>query len=258
MQWWCSASGQSWTWAWRAYPGVWLIVAALAYGYWHFTRGDKRAAGWIGIAIIWLSLDWPIGPLAAGYTASAHALQFILMTMIAAPLLLMGMAPYAPERIRPGGVTHRLLKVLTQPIFAAVTFNVITAATHVPFVVDFFMPSQAGAFLIDMLWLFAGLSLWWPVLVDVPERPNFQPLVKILYLFLATLIHSGIAIVMLMSSFPLYGIYELAPPTGWFSPIADLEFAGGIMELAGTFIIFGVMTAMFFRWVNREESESTR
>ncbi|HXC25683.1 MAG TPA: cytochrome c oxidase assembly protein, partial [Gemmatimonadaceae bacterium] len=69
-----------------------------------------------------------------------------------------------------------------------------------------------------------------------------------------TLVHSGIAIVMLMAEFPLYGIYELAPPRGWYPPIDDLEFAGGIMELAGTLIIFGVITAMFFRWVSREES----
>ena len=30
MQWWCAALGEQWTWNWRAYPGVWLFVVAVA------------------------------------------------------------------------------------------------------------------------------------------------------------------------------------------------------------------------------------
>ena len=30
MTWWCAASSEPWSWAWRAYPGVWLFIALLA------------------------------------------------------------------------------------------------------------------------------------------------------------------------------------------------------------------------------------
>jgi len=29
LQWWCSATGIAWTWSWRAYPGVWIMILVL-------------------------------------------------------------------------------------------------------------------------------------------------------------------------------------------------------------------------------------
>lgn len=257
MQWWCSASGQPWTWAWRAYPGMWVVVAVLAFAYWRFTRDGvhtgRWTAGWIGIVLIWLSIDWPLGPLGTGYIASAHALQFVIMALTAPPLIVRGMAPHARRWFPEGTRGERVVAFLTQPVFAGVFFTIVVIFTHVPRVVDQWMLSQVGTFAIDMLWVVAGLLFWWPVFVDVPVRVHFPTLVKLLYIFLGTLVHTGVAIVMLMAMFPIYGIYELAPPTGWFSPIDDLEVAGGVMELGGAAVVFGIMTVMFFRWANQQE-----
>ena len=60
--------------------------------------------------------------------------------------------------------------------------------------------------------------------------------------------HTGIAMVMLIRDFPMYGIYELAPPWDFWSPLEDQHLAGGVMELAGAMVIFGIITVMFFRW----------
>jgi cytochrome c oxidase assembly factor CtaG len=76
-------------------------------------------------------------------------------------------------------------------------------------------------------------------------------LFKILYLFLATLVHSGIATVMLFAEFPIYSIYQLAPPMNGLTSLDDLRVAGGIMEIGGLLITFGVMTGLFFTWANR-------
>jgi cytochrome c oxidase assembly factor CtaG len=95
-----------------------------------------------------------------------------------------------------------------------------------------------------------GFALWWPVVLSVPRR-EFPMLFKILYVFLATLVHSGIAIVMLFAEFPIYSIYQLAPPMRGFSAMNDLQAAGGIMEIGGLIVTFGVMTGLFFTWVNR-------
>ena len=45
MTWWCSATGEPWTWAWKAYPGVWLFLAVLAFAYWRgVLRGPEAPA----------------------------------------------------------------------------------------------------------------------------------------------------------------------------------------------------------------------
>jgi cytochrome c oxidase assembly factor CtaG len=263
VQWWCSAQGIRWTWKWRPYPGIWLVVVAIASAYWTLTRHEPRSAsarrrrriGWAGMLMIWLALDWPLGPLAAGYLASAHAVQFLVLTMIASPLLLIGLEAALATRPEPTGIAWSAWRVLTMPLLAAIVFNVLAAATHVPAVVDALMVSQFGAFVLDIAWLFAGVVLWWPVVVSVP-RHEFPVLFKILYVFLATMIHSGIAIVMLLAEFPIYGIYQLAPPMPNFSAMTDLQVAGGIMEIGGTLIAFGVMTGLFFTWVNRTNAAS--
>lgn len=258
VQWWCSAQGIRWSWKWRAYPGVWLVVLGIAAGYWALTRRAantpaarrRHVLGWVGVAVVWLALDWPLGPLAAGYLASAHAVQFLLITMAASPLLLLGLEPGLVARPEPRGAVGLALRVITAPLMAAIVFNVIAATTHVPSVVDALMVSQAGAFALDLAWLVGGLVFWWPVIMSVPRR-EFPALLKLLYVFLGTLIHSGIAIVMLLAEFPLYSIYQLAPPFRNLPAMMDLQIAGAVMELGGTAIAFSVMTGLFFTWVRR-------
>ena len=261
MQWWCSASATAWTWSWVAYPGVWLVVAALAFTYARLARGATtrtrdRMLGWVGVATIWLSLDWPLGPLAAGYLASVHAVQFLLVAMVAPPLLLLGARGGIEDWYRAQPDTkgvRQLLAILTGPLLAAILFNLVTVTSHVPMVVDRLMVTQLGAFAIDAAWLAGGLLFWYPLVVRAPLRPRFAPLLQMLYLFLGTIFHTGIAIAMLIRDFPMYRVYELAPPMSGLSAIEDIKIAGGIMELAGAAIVFAVLTMVFFRWARSAE-----
>jgi cytochrome c oxidase assembly factor CtaG len=259
MQWWCSAQGVAWTWKWQAYPGVWLMVLVIAAGYYFLTRNAPpearrdRIFGWLGVAIIWIALDWPIGPLAAGYLASVHALQFLLLTFIAAPLVLIGLRKGGAQYIPTTGKSGALLRLFTTPVLAVFIFNSVTIATHTSFVVDSLMVSQIGAFATDFAWFVSAILFWWPVIVDIPERPRFTGLFHILYLFLGTSFHTVIAIIMLISDYPLYGVYELAPPMTGLTALQDLHLAGGVMELIGAAIIFPIMSVIFFRWAKTSE-----
>jgi len=246
MQWWCSASGKPWTWVPQYYPGVWLMVAVLAVGFHALSRrgrsmGESRLvywAGWSAVGLVWQVLDWPVGPLAAGYLASVHAVQFISLALVAPPLMLLAVRRPLADSLSSPGRLRGVLSLVTQPVIAGVLFNLVAVTTHV----------QAGAFVIDMLWLAGGLVLWWPIIVNAPPRAWFSAPVRVLYLFLSTLVHTGVAMVMLIREFPMYGIYELAPPWPDWSPLEDQHLAGGVMELAGAAVIFGIITVMFFRW----------
>lgn len=265
MQWWCAALGEKWTWAWRAYPGVWLFVALIVVarrwvtgpGTWKSAPSGERGYFIAGVVSLWLSLDYPLGPIAAGYLASAHALQFLIITMISTPLLLLGSRTGFDARVAAMSEGSRdRLQVPFHPIVAAIIFNAVVAASHVPTLVDSLMPKVWGAFLVDFAWFAGGIVFWWPVIMSWPKRAHFGVPMKILYLLVGTLFHTVIGMILLVAEHPMYGIYELAQPIMAVPPRADQQLAGGIMELGVFFAIVIACGVLFFKWA--AESDGPR
>jgi cytochrome c oxidase assembly factor CtaG len=261
---WCSATGQPWTWEWRAYPGIWAFVLLLAFGMWYWNAAGARAAlkpqrpmhpvflG--GLIVLWLSLDWPIGALGAGHLASVHMMQFLMMALIAPPMLLMGPSPDALALLNGSGRFASLVWRLVSPLPAFVLFQAIVLATHLPPLVDVLMASQLGSMLIDVLWIGAGLAFWWPIILPVPAQPRFKHPLKIGYLVLGIMfspIMFGLAAFLAYSQTPLYGVFELAPPIQGISAHDDHQLAGVLMSIGGAIVAFTGMSVIFFRW-NKE------
>lgn len=260
MQWWCAARDVAWEWVWRPYPGVWLFLLALITLYVRVRRtapadasAPRRTAAFAaGIVLLWAALDWPIGALGAGYLASAHMLQFLLIALAAPPLLLLGV-PHAARAMLARQSVATWIGALTQPLLALLLFNAVVIATHLPVVTDTLMRTQAGSFAIDTLWLAAGLLYWWPVIVDVPRRPRFSPPVRMGYLFASMVFMTAPGAMLTFNDLPIYGIYELAPPMGLLSPVDDQRVAGILMKLGGGAITWTAIAILFVRW-NREEN----
>jgi cytochrome c oxidase assembly factor CtaG len=295
FQWWCAAQTAAWEWTWRPYPGVWIFIAALAFGYWALLRRARRVTGETvggarvgsavaGLLTLWLALDWPIGALGAGYLASVHMVQFLLIGMIAPPLLLWGLppaalglwldsgmaAPAATAADSPrGGAAHgdatpprfprlaRVLRVVTHPLVALFVFNAIVGATHTPAVNDTLMVTQLGSFAIDIAWLVGGFIFWWPVAAAAPARPNFHPLLKIGYLTALAIAMTPVFLYLTFSDHPVYAVYELAPRVNGIDAHADQRVAGLIMKVVGGFILMGVLSVLFFRWAIRTGDNMT-
>ena len=63
----------------------------------------------LGMAGLWAASDWPLGTLGAGYLLSVHTVLYIIYTMVAAPLLVLGLPPWmAPTTARQGARLGRL------------------------------------------------------------------------------------------------------------------------------------------------------
>ncbi len=261
MQWWCSATGQPWTWAWKAYPGVWLFVGVLAYWYWRaIVRSTdpvpRRNTGWFvtGLLCIWVALDWPVGALGAGYLATFHTITYILLSLVAPPCMLLGIPGAAVRR----GLAHRvgspLIRGLARPLAALTIFNVILLVTHVPAIVDGAMSSQLGALTIDLAWFLGGIALWWPVLAPAPDACRMGRPMKMAYLFAATLVPIIPSAFLTFAEYPLYATYELAPRI--FEKLTaqqDQQVAGLIMKLVGDLPIWFAFGVVFFRWAKASE-----
>lgn len=255
VQFWCAASGQPWAWTWQPYPGVWLFMLALGYGYFKLYRsGAPRkkipAAGVIGLALIWAAIDWPVGALGAGYLSSMHALKLLLIGFIAPLLLWLDVHDTFARRLRTMPRFAPAFDFLTHPLIAALFFNGILLATHLPVSVNALSASQLGEFAKNVAWLGGGLVFYWPFVTETRMRHR---LAKIGYFFFGTLGHNALAMTLLLSKYPIYQVYELAPRVGELSARDDQALAGTLMLLGGSFFVFTVIGRMFVRWY-REES----
>ncbi|HSR91369.1 MAG TPA: cytochrome c oxidase assembly protein [Gemmatimonadales bacterium] len=274
MTWWCSATGQPWTWAWKAYPGVWLFVTGLAVLYFLVIRRaaeprpsdlqeregatrerrspsgpSRRAASLfaVGLLTVWLALDWPIGPLGTGYLISFHTVSYILLSLIAPPLLLAGTPSQVMLRAAQAPRAGPLLRNLARPLIALALFNATLICTHIPDVVDGLMRSQLGAFAIDLAWFLGGIVLWWAIMAPPPVCRLTRPM-KMGYLFAATLPPILPAAFLTFADYPLYAVYELAPRALDLPAHSDQQIAGLTMKIIGDLPLWFAFGVIFFRW----------
>lgn len=269
MQWWCSAQGVPWDWSWQAYPGVWIFILLIVAGYRKLlqlapashdegSRATRIASFTTGLIFLWIALDWPIGALGAGYLASAHMIQFLLMAFIVPPLLLYGVPPAAYEPLREHPVLSGLLRALTHPLIALLIFNALIIITHVPAVTDALMSSQLGSLLIDLTWIIAALIFWWPVVAPLPERSWMHPLIKVGYIAAQLILGKPIFVFLTFAEYPVYATYELAPRVHGIDAAADQQIAGLLMEVAGALILFVAASIFFISWGHREHKTAVR
>ncbi len=252
MQWWCSATGQPWSWEWQWYPGIHLFLLLLAVGWWSLGRRHRWSRRpWRWFALAWVALvvtlDWPLGKLGAGYLATAHTVQFLLLTLVVGPALLKSMPADGWDRLAPeGSLRRRLLHFQSRALPGLLLYWAIVVATHFPRIVDGAMASQLGSMVIDLSWVVAGLVLWWPIL-GPPQFRRLGMFVKMGYLFGSTIVPTIPAMMMVFSSWPLYEIYELAPRV-WvpFSANQDIQLAGLVMKVIGDIPLWIATAVVFF------------
>ena len=275
MRFWCSALQEPWSWSWRAYPGVWAASLAIAVPYLVARRraramrpgppdpaeaAAQRRQLWFflaGVAAFWVASDWPLGVLGAGYLASAHMVQFMLYTLVAAPLMVLSIPEAMARRILARLRLYRLVTRLTQPVAAGLVFNAILVATHSPWAVDTLRASQFGSFLMDALWLASGVLVWLPICSPLSEHRLRAYPGKMVYLFLALGVVPAVpAGFLTFAGFPLYATYELAPRFYGLDATTDQQMAGLIMKLGGIPIVWGAIIAMMMRWADESKTAS--
>lgn len=261
ISWWCTALARPWTWEWIPYPGIWAAATLPLVLYWravwrHRGPTDTRKAAQFtaGMVVFWAATDWPLGTLGAGYLASAHMTQFLLYTLVAAPLLLLGtplwLAHSFASRLHLKTGVHWLTGSLVP---AAAIYNTILLTTHAPGTVELLRNSQLGSFAMDVLWMAAGLILWLPLLSPLPGGHSRSNWAKMTYLFVATSVVAVIpASFLTFTSIPIYGIYELAPRVASLTAVEDQQLAGIIMKIATIPIVWSTIAVLWFRWAAQE------
>jgi cytochrome c oxidase assembly factor CtaG len=264
---WCSSTGQVWTWRYTPFLGVWAVAATFIGGYVLAHRRAGRALDprltrrWVlGVLAVFVVSEWPIGQLGVGYLATIGIARYVVYTFVAAPLLLAGLPSWLIDRWLPAGSRRgRAVDLLTRWPVALLVFNAVLFGTHVPIVVDTLKVSQLGSFAVDVLHLSAALIWWWPAIRREPARNAIEEPVRAFYLFASSVLMFVPAAFLTFSPLPLYGLYELAPPL-WlgFDAVADQQAAGIVMNIVGGFVLWAIIAALFIRWAKQQEAEDAR
>src|SRR5919106_62018 len=122
---------------WHPHLDVWLLLGGVWVAYMvavrthartappgdHEERGRRSALFSTGMALLLVASDWPVHDLAEGYLYSAHMVQHLVYTLVAAPLLVVGIPAWMWRlvlRVRPLGAAFGFF---TRPVVAIATCN---------------------------------------------------------------------------------------------------------------------------------------
>lgn len=254
-------------WRFHVDGSVFVVIAVLAFGYRQAlvrlgprlapageaaaTRRQKVQFG-SGCALLLAFASWPVHDVAERYLFSVHTVQHLVFSLIAAPLLLLGMPGWLVSWIiRP---VLPVMRRLVRPLPASLAFNGVIALSHSATWVNYTSSHDLAHFFAHTLLVTTAMLMWLPLLHDRPELPRMSAPVKMVYLFAQSLLPNVPAIFLAFAERPLYEWYARAPRV-WagFGAVADQQLSGAIMKTSGTMIIWGTIVVMFFRWYRDSE-----
>ncbi|MDQ3962533.1 MAG: cytochrome c oxidase assembly protein [Actinomycetota bacterium] len=251
-------------WRFVAHPDVWLMVLILVGGYFlalrylappehaaEPARATQKLSFLLGVAILWIGADWPLHELSEDYLFSAHMVQHTLFSLVAPPLLLLGVPAWLVRKMT--APIFPLLRFLTRPLIALIVFNTIIVVTHWPTLVNAAVTSEPLHFALHVVLVASALLMWWPVVDPLPELKRLEPPSKMLYLFLQSIVPTVPASFLTFASTPLYSSYVEAPRLWGISAITDQMVAGLIMKIVGGLLLWLAIAFLFFKWYAAEQ-----
>ena len=254
---------------WHPHPEVWFLggglivayVAAIAIlgprrvpsGRPVVTTGNK-ACFVAGVLLLWGAEEWPLHELAEKYLFSAHMVQHLLIAYAVPPLLLLGIPAWMFRILLGTGLRRSVYRLVSNPVIAFVLFNGAIATMHWEPVVAA-QASSAGFHLFFHAALISVGMLMWSLVVDpVPELKRLTEPMKMLYLFLQSIIPTVPASFLTFTQTPLYPVYADAPRIWGIDPVTDQMVAGLLMKIGGGLLLWSVIAVLFFKWYVKEET----
>src|SRR5207245_22419 len=219
-----------------------------------------------GPGAILVPLGPPIEPPAA-QSFAFHMVQHMLLTVAAAPLLLLG-APVRPLlRGLPTAIRGRVVRPLARwaavralvhavrnPLVAGGLYVGGLYAWHLPALYDAAVANPL-VHLAEHTWFLASALVFWSVLIDpVPFRATLGYAARLPYLLVAGAAQNTVLGGLLsFSTRLLYGAYARTPERFGLDPVTDQRIGGAVMWVIGDFVFLAAASISFFLWLAEEE-----
>jgi putative membrane protein len=242
------------------------VVGAYAYAAGNARRSVPRhqmVAFVSGVAVVVFALGSPLDAYASALL-SVHMVQHLLLTLVAAPLILLGRPlslarrSAAGRRTIPRLLRSRIAHALTHPVVAWALYAGVLWATH-------FTPVYQAALENDLLhamehvaYLGAALLFWLPVLGTEPSPWRLPYPARLLYLFLAGPVGAFLGLAINQAGRPLYPHYATLARAWGPTPLADQQAAGLLMWIAGGLGMLVAILLVAAAWARSDRAAADR
>lgn len=247
-----------------------LVLAGVIY-----VRADRRVGGGgrgkplrrrlflAGLVVVFAALQSPIDAGAATSFA-VHMTQHLLLTMVAAPLMVLGapvtlalqaMSPTRRRRLL-SALRSVPVRLLSSPIAAWSLFVAVLWGTHLTSLYELTLRSPGVHALEHLAYLATALLFWIPVVGLDPAPAGLSHPARILYLFLAMPAMAFLGLALFSADRVLYPTY--AAVEGASRALADQRVAGALMWTGTMFLIVPALGFVLLDWMRADEREARR
>jgi putative membrane protein len=222
----------------------------------------------LGFAALTFSLVGPADALAEDQFF-LHMIQHLLLTLVAAPLMLAAspVAAYLwslPSNIRytvagslgRRGRTSWLMRKLTFPKVAITVYILTMYVWHLPTMYEAAIHHESLHYLEHLMFFGAAVLFWWPIAGPAPVRSMLTYPQRLLYLIVALTPSAALGAWLTLVDTTLYTHYESTPIHWGLEAKEDQSLGGLIMWVPGNFVLVGAATVLFFKWYESESRDS--
>ena len=250
-------------WRFQFHPEVWLTVAALVGLGFYVVRvvapvampegaaavsRRERLCFVAGVALLWVSADWPMHDIAEEYLYSVHMVQHLLISFVVPPLLLMAVPEWLARLIvADGSRSARVVRRLVHPLVAGVAFNALQGLMHWNTLVELSVRSGPFHYAMHLLMFASALAMWTPVVGPLREMQLSEP-AKMVYLFAMSIVPTVPAAWLTFAEGSVYPVYDHAQRLWGISVAADQQAAGAVMKVLGGLYLWTLIAVRFFRF----------
>ena len=210
------------------------------------------------LLIIFLAEGSPLHDLSERYLFSAHMVQHLLLSYVAAPLLIRGTPDWVLRPLLLNRVVRPFAKVLFNPVVAFLAFNLFFSLWHFPSIYEAALQNPWIHHLEHVFFIGTAIMLGWPLMSPLKALPRLSHLGRLVYLFLIPMAQFLVAAVLTFAHNAFYPTYIAAPRLWGLTAAADQQLGGIIMKIGGA-VAFGIpFVLIFFAWYAEEMATGSR
>lgn len=190
----------------------------------------------LGILALCIALASPLHRLGDRYLLSAHMVQYLLITLVAPPLLLIGTPCWLLRPLLRLPMALSIGRALTNPIVTLLLFSITFAVWHLPVYYELALHTSMLHIVQYITFSITAVLVWWPIFSPLGELSRLPPSGQSLYFFGESILAAVAGILILSANDVLYPTYAAAPRIWNLSAATDQQLAGVILWFFGTWL----------------------